>query len=601
MKQRPIIYSIAALAAVVAAVFFVTRLRGADAGEKTQYKIAKVERATVKKTVSATGTLQPWTVVDIKSKAGGRVDKLLVDEGSEVKKGQVLANIDPTDTRLAYDQARADIESANARIDQNGATFQLQVRQSQIAIQNAKAQLASAMASKSAAAARVQTARDNANAQPRLTSTAVQQAQANYQSAIEQREQLDASQPQDTAVAKAAVDQAEANFENANASLTRQQSLLGKGFVSQSVVDQASASTKVAQAQLNSARERLRTLAAEQRSARNGADARVAQAKAQRDNARSQIDVRSRQNAVLEAKAALQQAEAQVATVRSTLDQAIANQRNNEIRRFDITSARATMARAAASMTNAQKTLDQTTVRAPNDGVVLQKYVEEGTIITSGLSLSSTGTSILQIGDTSKMYVNVAVDETDIANVDEGQKVDVTVEAYPGIPFEGKVTRINPQAKVEQNVTTVTVRVEIDNSSPTFRLLKPAMNATCEFIIDQKEDAIAVPNEAIKQDDQGGSYVEIAVGGKPAPPDKETGTPADADTLVDVKPKKQTVEIGVEGNESTEVKKGLKEGDTIVAQTIEPVAATPAAGGSPFAGGGNRPGGGFGGGGGARR
>jgi HlyD family secretion protein len=311
--------------------------------------------------------------------------------------------------------------------------------------------------------------------------------------------------------------------------------------------------------------------------------------------------VRSRQNAVLEAKAALQQAKAQVATVSSTLDQAIANQRNNEIRRLDITSAQATRARAAASLTNAKTTLDQTTVRAPSDGVVLKKYVEEGTIITSGLSLSSTGTSILQMGDTSKMYVNVAVDETDIANVDEGQKVDVTIEAYPGIPFEGKVTRVNPQAQVEQNVTTVTVRVEIDNSSPTFRLLKPAMNATCEFIIAQKDDALAVPNEAIKQDDQGGSYVEVAVGGKPAPPDKETGTPADADTLVDVKPKKQTIEVGVEGNESTEVKTGLKEGDTIVAQTIEPAPPTTGGGGgSPFAGGG-RPGGGFGGGGGGGR
>jgi HlyD family secretion protein len=600
MKQRPIMYALAAIAAVIAVVFLVPRLRGANAAEKTQYKIAKVERATVKKTVSATGTLQPWTVVDIKSKAGGRVDKLLVDEGSEVKKGQVLARIDPTDTQLAYSQAKADIESADARIEQNGASFQLQVRQSQIAIQNARAQLASAKASYAAAAARVRTAQDNANAQPRLTSTSVQQAQANYQSAREQREQLNSSQLQETAAAQAAVDQAEANFENANANLTRQQSLLGKGFVSQSVVDQASASAKVAQAQLNSARERLRTLAAEQRSTRNGADARVAQARAQVDNARSQIDVRSRQNAVLEAKAALQQAKAQVATVSSTLDQAIANQRNNEIRRLDITSAQATRARAAASLTNAKTTLDQTTVRAPSDGVVLKKYVEEGTIITSGLSLSSTGTSILQMGDTSKMYVNVAVDETDIANVDEGQKVDVTIEAYPGIPFEGKVTRVNPQAQVEQNVTTVTVRVEIDNSSPTFRLLKPAMNATCEFIISQKDDALAVPNEAIKQDDQGGSYVEVAVGGKPAPPDKETGTPADADMLVDVKPKKQTVEVGVEGNESTEVKTGLKEGDTIVAQTIEPAPPTTGGGGSPFAGGGGRPGGGFGGGGGRR-
>lgn len=603
MKHRPLIYTLAALAAVIGAVFFAGRLRGADAAEKTQYKVAKVERGTVKKTVSATGTLQPWTVVDIKSKAGGRVDRLLVDVGSEVKKGQVLARIDPTDTLLTYSQAKADIDSAQARVAQNNSTYQLQVQQSRIAIRNAQSQLASAVASKRAAQARVKTALDNANAQPRLTSATVSQARANYNSAVEQRRQLDATQPQDKAQAQAAVDQAQANFENETADLNRQRSLLGKGFVSQSVVDQAQAGARVAEAQLSSARARLRTLADEQKAARAAADARTAQARAALDNARSQIDVQSRQNAVSEARAALQQAEAQVATARATLDQAVANQANNQIRRFDITTAQASTARSEASLLNAKTTLDQTTVRSPNEGIVLQKYVEQGTIITSGLSFNSVGTSIFQIGDTTRMYVNVSVDETDIASVDEGQKVDVTIEAYPGIPFEGKVTRVDPQAKVEQNVTTVNVRVEIDNSSPTFRLLKPNMNATCEFIVDQKDEALSVPTDAVKQDDQGNSYVEIAQGGKPAPADAKTGTPADPDALVDVKVKRQTVEVGVTGNETVEIKSGLKEGDPVVTQTIEPAPPTTGGGGggSPFAGGGGRPGGGFGGGGGGRR
>jgi HlyD family secretion protein len=233
-------------------------------------------------------------------------------------------------------------------------------------------------------------------------------------------------------------------------------------------------------------------------------------------------------------------------------------------------------------------------VRSPSDGVILQKYVEQGTIITSGLSLSSTGTSILQIGDTTKMYVNVSVDETDIGSVDVGQPVEVTVEAYPDVPFEGKVARIDPQAKVEQNVTTFNVRVEIDNSSPTFRLLKPGMNATCEFIVGEKENVVAVPTDAVRTDDNG-SFVEIAQGGVPAPPDPSAKTPPDPDALVDVKTRRVAVEVGLEGNDSVEITKGLKEGDTVVTQTIE--AATQAAG-SPFAGGGGRGGGGRGGGGG---
>src|SRR5438477_6342517 len=78
----------------------VQRIRAAGPADKVQYKITKAEIGLVKKTVSATGTLQPWKVVDIKSKAGGRVDKLLVDVGSIVRPNQVMALIDPSDTQL---------------------------------------------------------------------------------------------------------------------------------------------------------------------------------------------------------------------------------------------------------------------------------------------------------------------------------------------------------------------------------------------------------------------------------------------------------------------------------------------------------------------
>ncbi|MES2464613.1 MAG: hypothetical protein V4671_28965, partial [Armatimonadota bacterium] len=58
---------------------------------QTQYKIATVSRGQVKKTVTASGTLKPWSTVDIKSKAGGRVDQLLVNEGDTVTAGQIIA------------------------------------------------------------------------------------------------------------------------------------------------------------------------------------------------------------------------------------------------------------------------------------------------------------------------------------------------------------------------------------------------------------------------------------------------------------------------------------------------------------------------------
>jgi HlyD family secretion protein len=161
-----------------------------------------------------------------------------------------------------------------------------------------------------------------------------------------------------------------------------------------------------------------------------------------------------------------------------------------------------------------------------------------------------------------------------------GQDVDITFDAYPTTPFEGKVIKVNPQAVVDQNVTTIHVRVEVDNSVPSFRLLKPAMNATCAFIVGKKDDVLTVPNEAVQTDENGDNYVEIASGGHPAPPADPDGQP-DPNTLVDIKKSKKKVEIGLAGDDSTEILNGLKEGARVITQTIEP-SGPMEAGNSPF-------------------
>jgi HlyD family secretion protein len=172
------------------------------------------------------------------------------------------------------------------------------------------------------------------------------------------------------------------------------------------------------------------------------------------------------------------------------------------------------------------------------------------------------------------------VDETDIASVDVDQKVDITFDAYNATPFEGKVIKIQPQAVVDQNVTTVHVRVEVDNAATAFRLLKPGLNATCEFVVKKRPDVLCVPNESLKTDNEGNHYVEVAEGGKPAPADKDSE--ADPNLIIGCKVVKKPVEIGLEGNDQTEIASGIKEGDRVITQTVEPTTATP--GGNPFGG-----------------
>ena len=592
-----IIASVAVLAAVLVFLGYRARAAGKGAGV-TQYKVTKVETGQVRKTVSSSGTIQPWNVVDIKARAGGELTLLAVDVGSEVKRGQILAKVDPLDVQLSLNTAQADEESARARKSQSEQSWQLQVKQSAIAVRDAEASLRSAEASLTASRARLATSRQQASAQPELTRTAIASAEASYQQAVKQRKQLDSTTPQQLAAAKASSEQAAANLENARLNLDRQKSLVTKGFVSQQAVDTAQANLEVAQAQFNSAKAKLDTVDAELAASIASADERVNQSRAALESAKAgRIDIANRQNAVREAEAAVRQAEAQVMRSRVAVDQARANRANNVIRKFDVNQAQSSIARAEASRINAQTTLDRTIIRAPADGIVLLKYVEQGTIISSSLGVAAQGTSIVQIGDIARMFVDVSVDETDIASIDVGQKVDVAIDAYPGVPFEGKVIRVDPQALVEQNVTTIHVRVEIDNSTATFRLLKPGMNATCEFVIDDKADVVYVPLEAVREDDDG-KYVEVATGGTPAPKDPTTGEEPEPGTLVGVEKKRVGVEIGLEGNERLEVLSGLKVGDSVITQTIEP-ATTTATQGSPFAGGGRGPGG-FGGGGGGR-
>lgn len=585
------------------------KFRKANPTGQKQYKLGTASVGRVKKTVSSSGVLQPWSVVDIKSRAGGRVEELLVDVGSVVRPNQVLARIDPSDSRMAVEQAQADIDSALARERQGQYQYNLQVQQSQIAIRTAKAQveqseaqLASSRANLRASQTRLETARQQSKAQPGLTSAAIDSARASLRQAEQAREQLRVTTDQQKVAAKATYDQAVANRDNASLQVKRQAALLAKGFVSQQAVDTAQAQLDVNEAQVISAKARLDSISDDLATQASSAQARVAQAQAALNQARTQsVEIANRANSVKEAEAAVQQqkaavaqAEASLAQTKAALSRAYADQANNRIRAEDIATARASQARAKATIQNANIALDQTTVRALTAGVVLKKYVEKGTIITSGMSMAAGGgTSIFQMGDISKMYVDVTVDETDIANVEEGQAVEVSIDAYPGVPFEGKVDRVDPQAVVEQNVTTVHVRVVVDNSDVKFKLLKPGMNATCEFVLGDKDNVVNVASEAIHEDNDG-KYVNVASGGKVAPAGE--GETPDPDTKIDVKLTRVTVEPGLEGNESTEITKGLKGDETIVLAEIEPEVAAPqgAAGGSPFGGGGRGMGGGGG-------
>jgi len=364
-----------------------------------------------------------------------------------------------------------------------------------------------ARADLNATAAKLRQAQEQAGAQPSLTRSAIAQAEAGYNSALKDLQRLQrATQPQTTAQARATLDKAKANLDIAEKELTRTQGLKAQGFVPQSDVDTALNRRDLAKAELASAQERWDTLQEELGAELESAQAKVAQAKAALDSART-------------------------------------NTVQDRLRQAEVVSAQAQVARAQAQVVNAKTMLDYTTVRAPRAGVILTKLVEQGTIITSGRSAIAQGTDIVELGDLSKMFVEVSLDEADVGKVRLTQPVDIHVEAFPDQALRGVVTRIDPQASTQQNITTVLVTVQIEN--PDARL-RPGMTASCDFLVERVADTLYLSSRAIR--DVGGSHIATVLRGT---------------QQVDV-----PVEIGIVGNDRTEILEGLSEGTEVVLPSL---------------------------------
>lgn len=558
MTKSKLTLGFVALVVVLAAVWIYSKVQSAKAAGQVQYRTTTVEKGDVTDAVEASGVVQALTTVDVKSRAGGKIIQLAVDVGSRVRPGQLIAKIDPSDTLSAYNQAVADLTSARARLTQAEDAARMQDAQGRTGVREAQAALAGAQV-------KLSQARRQSQAQPALTDSAVQQAKADLSAAQQQLAQLKAgTQPQDRAQAQAAFDQAQANAVAAEAAYTRQAQLLVKGFVAQQSVDTALASRDVARATLAVTKQRQQTIAADQNAALAAAKAHVRQAEAALRSAQAgRVTIGLRSQDVAAAQSAVRQSQAGLETAQTNLMQA-------QIKASDILAARADVAKTQAAVSNRAVQLQDATIFAPRAGVILQKYVEEGTIITSAVSLSSDGTKIVQLGDVAGLFVDVSVDESDVGKVRNGQKVLISLDALPDLKLQGHVVRIDPQAINDRDVTTVHVRVQIEHPDPA---IKPGMNATCQFILRDVRGVLVVPSDAVKEGRGGGTTVRVL---------GNDGTVQN-----------RKVELGVVGSEKTQIKSGLQPGEKIVLGVLH----ADSGGGDQSRPGGGAPGGGPGGGG----
>ena len=192
-----------------------------------------------------------------------------------------------------------------------------------------------------------------------------------------------------------------------------------------------------------------------------------------------------------------------------------------ETAEYNMNSAKLSVERSKNEVNQARLNLSYATIKSPIDGVVLKRAVEVGQTVAASMS---TPTLFVIAKDLSQMKVMAAIDEADIGQVKQGQRVTFTVDAFQEDKFKGSVQEVRLNPTTTSNVVTYTVVITAEN--PDQKLL-PGMTATCTIVTQEVEDAIAIPVKALKFTAEGTPMADPR--DMPRPPRPEGGDFAKGD------------------------------------------------------------------------
>ncbi|MDB3856916.1 efflux RND transporter periplasmic adaptor subunit [Gammaproteobacteria bacterium] len=216
----------------------------------------------------------------------------------------------------------------------------------------------------------------------------------------------------------------------------------------------------------------------------------------------ARIDQRTPTNTLAQANADLEVAKVRLSNAQNQFDRSkrLHEEGNISDKSFEdaqeaFSSARAQLVRAEVFLENARIALDDTSVRSPIAGTVISRLAEVGQVITSPTSAVGGGTLLMEMADLNKVRVRALIDEIDIGKISIGQEVTLKVSAYRDKRFTGVVSKIEPMSKIDQNVTTFPVLIDIEN---TDNLLLIGMNTDVEIEILNEEVSLALPAGSLR-------------------------------------------------------------------------------------------------------
>ena len=263
---------------------------------------------------------------------------------------------------------------------------------------------------------------------------------------------------------------------------------------------------------------------------------------------------------------------------RTLFEKGLISANDFESARLALEQAQSVLSQRQEAVNKARTNLGYATITSPIDGIVLSKAVEEGQTVASSFN---TPTLFTIVKDMTDMRVIADVDEADIGEVREGQRVTYTVDAYPSEVFQGTVTQVRNEATTTNNV--VTYEVVISAPNPDLKL-KPGLTANVTVYTLEQPNVVSVPSKALR-----------------FTPTKEMLQPGQK--IVDCNAKKKLwvregntfkaygVSVGISNGTRTQIVSGSKEGTEVIVDIAEatdqegadPSAAAASQEKSPFA------------------
>ena len=431
-----------------------------------------VANSDIAKMIPITGAISARAEVEVYPKQAGELVELLIDKGDKVKAGQTLAKIESKLFEIQMKQAQAELAGAKAAYDKKSS---LAFINSETDFKQAKSNLDRLQSVLKQVEVDLQLQTKQADVQIKKASADLRIAQARLDAALSGAREQE-------------IEQAKVRRENAKRNLDRLTALLKDEMISKDRVESAQLQYDIYSAQLSLLEEGIRA-----------EDIEVL--KAQLEAAKSSLESAQNSKMLIEAKrASVDAAKAQTDSAQAGFEQATASKDASTWEK-DLIQVEASLQRARAALELAQQRLDYTTIKAPINGVIAQRYLDKGDTATSTRPFVS-------IVDMDVVKVAAKVSARDIGGISVGAQALIKPDAYPTETFYGTVVNISPII----DRASQTCDIEIEAANPSHKL-KPGMFTRVELTVLEHKGVPVIPADVLLKEGEE-TFVYVVDDGK---------------------------------------------------------------------------------------